>query len=159
MREPVENGPANKHAWLVRVKGLGGPARYRLRGTVTRVGRDPGNDIVIETSTTSSRHSEISWEHGSCWIYDLNSTNGTYVNGSRVDRAPLEAESRIRFGTAGPEFAFEPDKRPRSSMDETVVLTPVEASREEGDSTPISGGDHPFHHHRRRKAVRTAGGG
>ena len=84
MREPVENGPASKHAWLVRVKGLGGPARYRLRGTVTRVGRDPENDIVIETSTTSSRHSEISWEHDSCWIYDL---NRTYVNGSRVDRA------------------------------------------------------------------------
>ena len=38
---------------------------------------------------------------------------------------------RIRFGTAGPEFAFKPDKRLRSSMDETVVLTPVEASREE----------------------------
>ena len=131
MREPVENGPANEHAWLVRVEGLGGPARYRLRGTVTRVGRNPENDIVIETSTTSSRHSEISWEHGSYWIYDLNSTNGTYVNGSRVDRAPLEAGSCIRFGTGGPEFAFEPDKRLLSSMDETVVLTPVEASREE----------------------------
>ena len=131
MREPVENGPANEPAWLVRVEGLGGPARYRLRGTVTRVGRNPENDIVIETPTTSSRHSEISWEHGNYWIYDLNSTNGTYVNGSRVDRAPLEAESRIRFGTGGPEFAFEPDKRPRSPVDETVVLTSVEASREE----------------------------
>ena len=131
MRVPVENGPANKHAWLVRVKGLGGPAWCRLRGTVTRVGRDPENDIVIETSTTSSHHSEISWEHGSCWTYDLNSANGTYVNGNCVDRAPLEAESRIRFGTADPEFAFKPDKRLRSSMDETVVLTPVEASREE----------------------------
>ena len=138
MDEPAENGPANEHAWLVRVKGLVGPARYRLRGTVIRVGRDPGNDIVIETPTTSSRHSEISWEHGGYWIYDLNSTNGTYVNSSRVDRAPLEAGSRIRFGTSGPEFALEPVKPRPSSVEETVILSSLEASSEEEAAEPQS---------------------
>ena len=99
-----------------------------MRRSVIRVGRDPENDIVIEASTTSARHSEISWEHGSYWIYDLNSTNGTYVNGSRVRRAPLEAQSWIRFGPSGPEYAIEPDK---SSVHETVKLTAVGASGEE----------------------------
>ena len=126
MREPVKSDSADKHGWLVRVKGSGGPARYRLRPTGIRVGRDPQNDIVIDASTTSSHHSEISWERGSYWIYDLNSKNGTYINGSRVDRAPLKAESRIRFGTSGPEFAVQ---RHRSPVDETVEASAIDASR------------------------------
>ena len=89
MREPVENGPANEHAWLVRVKGLGGPARYRLRGTVTRVGRHPENDIVIETSTTSSHHSEISWEVSKTTIF-LSSPPSMTVNSWR-SRSPIGA--------------------------------------------------------------------
>ena len=137
MPKPAENGSANARAWLVRVKGASGPARYLLRGSVIRIGRDPGNDIVIETSTTSSRHCEISWEHGGYWIYDLNSTNGTFVNGDRVERAPLEAESVIRFGTSGPEFAFEPDIQRPSSVDATIVLSAIEL-RAEAEAEPQS---------------------
>lgn len=65
--------------------------RYPLLGSITTLGRDETADIVIDDPGVSRRHSEIrvttDGPHLVTSIRDLNSTNGTFVNGDRVEPA------------------------------------------------------------------------
>lgn len=51
---------------------------------VSVIGRDRRATIPVEHSFVSSEHSQLAWEDGQWWASDLRSTNGTYVNGSRI---------------------------------------------------------------------------
>src|SRR5436309_11746437 len=117
-------------AWLVRTSGPLAGTRRLVRGDVTRVGRGPDNEVVIdETSTVSAHHFEIRKENGSYKIHDLNSTNGTFVNGERIDEARLEPSSSIQLGSAGPEFTFVLDDSPAVDLNQTVAVSePAAAS-------------------------------
>jgi soluble lytic murein transglycosylase-like protein len=101
-----------------------------MRGPVLRIGRDPSNDLVVdgeEAPTVSSRHAEIRQEQDSYHVYDLNSTNGTYVDGKRVDEATLQPHSRIVLGPNGPQFQFELDNIPPSNLRKTQVASKIPA--------------------------------
>ena len=90
------------NAWLIRKSGPQAGARRIIRGDVTRVGRGPDNDVVVDETTTSAHHLEIRRENGSYQIRDLNSTNGTFVNRLRVhpgQKRPLEVNDVIQIGT------------------------------------------------------------
>ena len=50
-----------------------------------RIGRDAANDIVITNSTVSRNHLQITNENGRFTLIDLGSTNGTFVNGRKID--------------------------------------------------------------------------
>ncbi len=58
---------------------------------VTRIniGRRPSNDVCITDRSVSGRHARIERDGDVLWIEDLNSTNGTYVNGEPVSRQQL----------------------------------------------------------------------
>src|SRR5690606_11316129 len=64
------------------------------------IGRAPDSGLVIQDDYTSTRHARIE-RHGSSWrIVDLDSTNGTYLAGSRVTgSAELPAGTPVRIGT------------------------------------------------------------
>lgn len=53
------------------------------------IGRHPHNDIVLDHPTVSSRHASITLLGDHALLEDVGSTNGTYVNGKRVDRYKL----------------------------------------------------------------------
>ena len=53
------------------------------------LGRHPHNDIVLDHPTISSRHASITLLGDHALLEDLGSTNGTFVNGKRVDRYKL----------------------------------------------------------------------
>lgn len=66
---------------------------------VSVIGRDRRATIPVEHSFVSSEHSQISWEDGQWWASDLRSTNGTYVNGSRITvGTALEPGDQIQVG-------------------------------------------------------------
>jgi pSer/pThr/pTyr-binding forkhead associated (FHA) protein len=65
--------------------------------TVT-IGRSPGNSIRLEDASVSGRHIELRLAGESCYLKDLNSTNGTLVNGAPVTSVQLHTGDRIRFG-------------------------------------------------------------
>jgi hypothetical protein len=123
------------NAWLVWKSGSQAGTRRMVRGDVTRIGRGPDNDVVIDEMTTvSAHHVEILKEDGAYKIQDLNSTNGTFVNGERIGEALLGPSSSIQLGSAGPEFAFVLDDAQPLELNRTVdgsvlpALEPAAAS-------------------------------
>jgi len=75
--------------------------QYMISKSVTRIGRDAGNDIALPNDDQASRvHAEIRQEGGLYVLYDLNSTNGTFVGDRRVTRHTLINGDRVRIGGA-----------------------------------------------------------
>jgi membrane-bound lytic murein transglycosylase D len=74
-----------------------------------QIGRGTKCDIRIKDGVVSRHHAEIRFEQGKWRIYDLNSANGIWVDGEKVERAPLVNNTRIRLGKIGPvlSVAFE----------------------------------------------------
>ncbi len=119
---------ANLHAWLVRKTGPLAGARNLIHDEVTRVGRGPGNDVILSDSAlVSARHFEIRREGADYFLRDLDSTNGTYLNGQRITEAQLTAPCSIQLGTDGPELGFVIDDSPLSDVNQTLVASPPAA--------------------------------
>ncbi|MBV8727131.1 MAG: DUF3662 domain-containing protein [Candidatus Eremiobacteraeota bacterium] len=75
--------PAAKHYRLRIVKGLPPEGIYPLDRTVA-IGRSTTNDVVLTDPRVSRRHARIETSSGEPILVDLDSTNGTFVNGKRV---------------------------------------------------------------------------
>jgi pSer/pThr/pTyr-binding forkhead associated (FHA) protein len=69
-----------------------------LKACSYTIGRDQKNHIVIPTPSVSRLHAEIYWASGFFWIEDMNSKNGTYINGCRIHRERLKDEDKIDIG-------------------------------------------------------------
>ena len=57
---------------------------YQLEKSAVAIGRSPGNDIVIDTNAVSRYHISLALKDQQVVIEDLDSVNGTYVDGSRI---------------------------------------------------------------------------
>ena len=69
------------------------------------LGRSRECDIRIDDANVSRRHAEVRHENGEYWLADLDSTNGTELNGKRVDRATkLSDGDRITLGSTDIRF-------------------------------------------------------
>jgi hypothetical protein len=51
---------------------------------ITRLGSERDNDIVLTDRFVSGRHAELRWDGVDWWLTDLNSRNGSWVDGARV---------------------------------------------------------------------------
>lgn len=65
------------------------------------IGRDPENGLVLDHTAISRFHCQITRENGEYYIRDLDSTNGTYLNGRRVERAPLSPGDELVVAAVG----------------------------------------------------------
>jgi pSer/pThr/pTyr-binding forkhead associated (FHA) protein len=83
----------------------------------TTIGRHPHNDIVINHQAVSSRHAAIDSDADWVALEDLDSSNGTFVNGQRVARMMLNDGDRVTVATyeleyvAGDSLAAAPSAR------------------------------------------------
>ena len=62
------------------------------------IGRGRGADMVIAEATISRAHAAIGFDAEGFYVQDLESTNGTIVNGSRVKRQLLKKDDEIQMG-------------------------------------------------------------
>jgi S1-C subfamily serine protease len=71
---------------------------------VTNIGRSETNDIILPSPAVSKEHAKIKYEDGQFVIYDLASTNGTYVNGVKINKRALSDGDEITFGDVKTKF-------------------------------------------------------
>jgi pSer/pThr/pTyr-binding forkhead associated (FHA) protein len=84
---------------LVVVRGPRVGEIYELDSEVTSVGRQAGNDVVLDDVTVSRHHALFTTTaSGRVTVRDLNSLNGTYVNGSRVEEVALRTFDEVQIG-------------------------------------------------------------
>jgi pSer/pThr/pTyr-binding forkhead associated (FHA) protein len=81
----------------------------RLIKEKTTLGRRPYNDVVIENLAVSGEHAVFEKTDSEVYLEDLNSTNGTYVNGRAVKRHRLQHGDRIDIGKYKIKFMMEQD--------------------------------------------------
>lgn len=108
--------PARRSDWLVRSvrswSGLGGRLRRAWRTSrlprlalprgerVFVIGRCPDSDLALGNMTVSWRHAELRPVSAGWTLVDLDSTNGTHVNGWRAGTGfPVRPGDRVRFGS------------------------------------------------------------
>lgn len=77
----------------------GHTSEYRITG-VTMIGRQSTNDIVVLTEKASRQHARITPSGRQFVLEDLGSSNGTFVNGIKIQRHTLEHGDEIRIGDA-----------------------------------------------------------
>ncbi|HLI51891.1 MAG TPA: FHA domain-containing protein, partial [Thermomicrobiaceae bacterium] len=85
---------------LVAARALGGlSAVYRPGMALARIGRAPDNDIIVDDPLVSRHHAELQRDvNGSFELIDLNSHNGTFLNGQRVTRATVTEADYVNIG-------------------------------------------------------------
>ena len=71
---------------------------FELNVDRTTVGRVEENTFQIADASVSSRHAEILLQGSEILIRDLNSTNGTFINGEKISEAVLKSGQTLRFG-------------------------------------------------------------
>lgn len=98
---------SGKEASKLRLLGLTGiyrDAGFFLSETESIVGRRPECEVVLNEKTISGKHARIFREGDGYMVEDLNSTNGTFVNGAKVQRAPIQPNDTVMFHKI--EFRF-----------------------------------------------------
>ena len=92
-----------------RVEVLNGPDAGLIRdieASVIRVGARRGNDVQLSDSKVSGLHCEIKLDDRGYRLRDLDSTNGTYVAGLRINDVYIQPGAQIALGST--RFKFEP---------------------------------------------------
>ena len=97
------------------------------KGSIT-IGRAPDNMIVIDDPSVSNRHAVMELTGETYRLKDLESTNGTKVNGVPITETVLRFDDRIRFGAI--DARYEPDVKGSQPLPEleTVEIKPAESS-------------------------------
>lgn len=86
--------------WVLRTTDEDGTLLFRLlSGAIKTVGRGAGADFVVPAQMVSRVHCRLcAAASGQLEVEDLSSTNGTFVNGRRVEHAVLVSGDRLRVG-------------------------------------------------------------
>lgn len=86
--------------WVLRTaEGAEFPFTFRiLPGNIKTVGRATRADFIVEAPLVSRVHCRLTAGAAELEVLDLDSTNGTFVNGERIDRALLKSGDRLGVG-------------------------------------------------------------
>lgn len=84
-----------------------GPHSIDLIGDSTSIGRSPNQDVVLSDPCVSRHHALIVRKNDIYTIVDQNSTHGTFLNATRIERATLKSGDVLQMGSLqGPQLRF-----------------------------------------------------
>jgi hypothetical protein len=87
---------------LVSTDGLE-PEEHLIKDSVV-IGRDENAGVRVDSPLVSRRHAVVFFDNGTWWLKDLESTNGTFVQGSRITELALTETIAFNLGRNGPEI-------------------------------------------------------
>ena len=85
----------------------------------TTLGRRPYNDIVIDNLAVSGEHAVLQMTGNEVYLEDLNSTNGTYINGKAVKKQLLQNNDTVEIGKYKIKYMNE---APGATFEKTLVM-------------------------------------
>ena len=103
----------------------------QITKATTTLGRRPYNDIVIDNLTVSGEHALLHKVGQTVYIEDLNSTNGTYINGKAIRKQQLSPLDAVEIGRYKINFLLD-------TTDPTSEQAAPETGMAEPDGTPSS---------------------
>ena len=104
----------------------------------TTLGRRPYNDIVIDNMAVSGEHAVLQMSGSESYIEDLNSTNGTYVNGKVVKKQLLHHDDTIEIGKYRIQYVDEAHQGQVMASGAIKVLSGPAAGREMALVKPVT---------------------
>ncbi|OGW51422.1 MAG: hypothetical protein A2Z50_01995 [Nitrospirae bacterium RBG_19FT_COMBO_42_15] len=90
--------PEDKELFVVISDSSGTEIKHQIKTSECILGRGEGSDIIINDPEVSRKHSAIDIYENKFVIRDLESTNGTYLNDTRIKEDLLKEGDRIRIG-------------------------------------------------------------
>lgn len=107
---------------LVITDNNGATTQFDLKAERVTIGRAAGNDIVLNDKATSGRHAAIVTILDDSFLEDLDSTNGTQVNGQPVTKHPLAHGDVVTIGRN--TLRYFTTEASDADMDRTMILRP-----------------------------------
>ncbi|GAB4137860.1 ATP-binding protein [Thermopirellula anaerolimosa] len=114
------------------IRGNDQGSRFELTAAVVTIGRDSGNRIQLHDTEVSRRHAEIRRVDDRYLLVDLNSSNGTLVNGKAVREHVLNSGDQVQVGRTLMLFT-----RPANESQAVAPWNVAFTSQEEGDRSEI----------------------
>lgn len=127
-------GPAVKPT--IRLRGISGPTKGKVweSDSLLRAGRLGTLEIVLDDTSVSRRHAEVRWADGVWVVRDLDSTNGTYLNGERLaaGEKPLRARDVVQFGKVAMLVELVEATIDGPASDQMVIAAAAKSTFDEG---------------------------
>jgi hypothetical protein len=125
----------------------GASLEFEIPAGRSRIGRAEDNDIVIPDGSVSSYHGEITLTDSGIHVHDRGSTNGTHVNGERVEEADIPWGGAFKLGNCATVLAGDGAESEESqeaveespAAEETYETPEVPAAMPSGPAAVISG--------------------
>ena len=97
---------------------------YPLDKETLTIGRKPNNDITVENLAVSGHHSRVITILQDSFLEDLNSTNGTYVNGKLIQKHALQHGDVVKIGKHELQYVNEETAMSDDDMEKTMIIRP-----------------------------------
>ena len=105
----------------------------------TTLGRRPYNDIVIDNLAVSGEHAVLQMVGADVFIEDLNSTNGTYINGKAIKKQLLTHNDTVEIGKYKIKYLGEDG----NDYEKTLIMRPAASQQAAGYAPPAYAAQNP----------------
>jgi hypothetical protein len=114
---------------------------FEITAERSRIGRAEDNDIVVPDGSVSSYHGEITLTESGIHIHDRGSTNGTHVNGQRVEEADIPWGGAFNLGNcASVVIGDGPPAQEESAAEEPAAEEPAATGHSYEEESPSYAG-------------------
>ncbi len=127
--------------WLLVCSGTLVTRAYRVKPQRQSVGRSLDCDLQIVHETVSRQHAELFGKAGRIHVRDLDSRNGTFIDGKRISESPLPRGAVVRFGKVNVRVVTQSDliaMSAESDMPPTATIK-GKTSDDAADDAPFRG--------------------
>ena len=128
----MRNGGNRAVPSLFVIRGNDQGTRFELEEPILRLGRDSSSAIHVHDTEVSRQHAEIRRTNGNYTVSDLDSSNGTFVNGNRISRHLLASGDQVQVGSTLMLYTGRSDE-----ADEDLEMINIAAAEGSQDSSRI----------------------